>query len=196
MRRCTCGTRAISPGSRWRRSNVAGPAAAPGLASTPRLAVADRRDRRVLTAGLLQRIPIVLHACLDLGPNRGRPRERGDHPTAGVIGVSTAHCLGRRRTALLQVGLVFFRRAIALDGRIVRGRAPTDGKQQGRNYQTGSERSHAADGRKPGGSTPAPRRRRVGRQTDTPGNGSNQRHVSRARLDHDWRLGSNLRVPS
>ena len=147
MPRCICATRRISPDRRWRRSNVAG-----------RLPRGGRTPAPGSASGLLQHVPGVLHACPDCGANLGWAGERGDDPGPGIVGVAPAHGLGRRRAALLQVGFVFLRRAVALNGGIVRRSAPAEAKQQGGNEQADSEGSHAPDGRKPDAIAPAPSR--------------------------------------
>jgi len=101
--------------------------------------------RQALAWHCLQHIPLPLHARPDRGTNRRRPGDRGNDPTLRGSGIFEPHSLGRCRAALRKIGLVLFRRVVALDGRIVIG-TPGHTRQQGKNNQGGAERLHAFDG--------------------------------------------------
>ena len=103
---------------------------------------ADFVGWRHLIGRLLKRVALTLHARPDRGTNGRRPRDRGNDPPPGSGCVLEADRLGRGSTARRNVGLVFFRCMIALDGRIVSATSACT-KQQGGHDQSDMEQFHA-----------------------------------------------------
>jgi hypothetical protein len=103
---------------------------------------AEFTDSGTLIARPLKRVALALHARPDRGTNGRWPRDRGDNPPPGSGCVLEADRLGRGRTARLNVGFVFFRCMIALDGWIVSATSACS-KQRGGHDQSDTQQFHA-----------------------------------------------------
>jgi hypothetical protein len=100
-----------------------------------------------LIVRLLKHVALTLHARPDSGTNGGRPRDRGNDPPPGSGCVLETDRLSGGGTARPDVGFVFFRRMIAIDGWIVSATSRT--KEQGGHDQRDLEQFQCANVRPP-----------------------------------------------
>jgi hypothetical protein len=107
-----------------------------------------RRSVRLhLIIRLLKHVALTHHARPDRGTNGRRPRDRGNDPYPGSGRVLEADRLSRGGKARLNVGFVFSRRMIALDGWIVITTSRTE--EQGGHDQRDMEQFQCVDVRPP-----------------------------------------------
>jgi hypothetical protein len=113
------------------------------LAETLTIAHGAPFFRSLLIIRLLKHIALTHQARPDRRTNGRRPRDRGNDPPPGSGCVLEADRLSRGGTARLNVGFVFFRRMIALDGWLVSATSRT--KEQGGHDQRDMQQFRCAD---------------------------------------------------